>query len=113
MKKIGIAAAVIVAIGILYAITMNATRHTVVATVTDKERVCGRANGDQVECQYLVFTDAGTFKVTDSWVLGRFTSSDTYGRIAVGKTYRFEVVGWRNGLLSQYPNIDTATEVSP
>lgn len=91
------------------------TEHTTVAHVTDKERVCdGSTNGNST-CQYLVYTDRGTFKVTDSHMIGVFwrtNSSDVYGRIRKDHTYRFKLIGWRFGLTSTYPNIETATEVS-
>lgn len=73
----------------------------VTAFVESKERVCS-SNSD---CKYLVYTDEGTFEITDSVIYGRFSSSDTYGRINEDKTYQFKVAGWRFPLLSSYPNI--------
>jgi hypothetical protein len=78
-------------------------KHTVVATVTSKERVCDSGNKG---CKYLVFTDRGTFKVTDSLLIGRFDSSDIYGQIQANTTYKITYFGWRIGLFSSYPNID-------
>jgi hypothetical protein len=94
------------------AIGSYTAEETVVAEVTDKERVCeGGQNGG---CQYLIFTDAGTFKLTDQLFLGftRFDSSDVYGRIDPGETYEITSVGWRIPIFSQYPNIKTIEEVS-
>lgn len=86
---------------------------TVVTRVTDKENVCETTeNGSS--CQYLIFTEAGTFKLTDQLFLGftRFDSSDVYGRIEPGETYEIVSVGWRVPVLSWYPNIKEITEVS-
>ena len=72
--------------------------------VYDKERVC-----DGESCQYLIYTEAGTFKITDSTgILGgptRFNSSDVYGRIDTDCPATITVIGFRIGLASQYPNV--------
>lgn len=71
-------------------------------TVKDKGRVCDSGNSS---CYYLIYTDKGTFKDSDSLMNGKFNSSDVYGSITVGKTYNATVYGWRNGFLSMYKNI--------
>lgn len=80
-------------------------RYDIESTVTDKDV---KNSGD--DSKYLVFTkdDSGevhVFEITDSWIAGRFNSSDTYAEIEVGKKYRFTVGGKRVPLLSWYPNI--------
>lgn len=82
-------------------------RETITTTVLDKERVC-----DTSECQYLVFTEDGTFKIADSFIIGRWNSSDLYGRIQVDERYEITSIGWRIPFLSEYPNIETATRVT-
>ena len=77
----------------------------VTVTVTDK---AVKNNGDNGK--YLVFTEDTkgnviTFEITDSWVKGRFNSSDVYAAIKIGNTYIFTVGGSRNELMSWYPNI--------
>lgn len=86
--------------------------HTVTTTVQSKERVCGGSKGG---CKYLVFTEHGTFKITDSLFIGttRFNSSDVYGRIHTCDKYRIEYYGWRLPYFSTYPNIVTATDLGP
>jgi len=74
--------------------------------VNDKERVCS-GNDD---CKYLVYTDKGTFRISDSLVIGRFKSSDTYGQIKRCHDYDLEVYGWRFGFTSSYPNIVEAVD---
>lgn len=81
------------------------SRRTVTATVSDKERVCDRDTDGTTDCKYLIFTDQGTFKITDSLLIGRFDSSDVYGRFRRDTTYRFDVYGWRMPWASEYPNV--------
>lgn len=81
------------------------TETTVTFTVDDKERVTGDTS------KYLVFTKGEVLEVSDALAYLRFNSSDLYGRLTVGKTYRGRVVGWRVPFLSWYRNILTATEV--
>ena len=81
---------------------------TVTATVTDK--TVKRKDSDD---KYLVFTDQDTYEITDSLFMGRFDSSDLYGKIEIGKTYEFEIGGKRVHILSWYPNIYQAKEVTP
>lgn len=69
--------------------------------VTDKDRVCDSNN----ECQYLVYTDEGTFKNVDSMLNGKWNSSDIQGQLKRDHTYRVKVEGFRSGFLSEYPNI--------
>jgi hypothetical protein len=78
-------------------------------TVSDKQRVCDSGQGT---CRYLVFTDRGTYRVSDSILFaGRVTSSDFYGRLRVCDRYNITTYGWRIGLLSEYQNIITATDL--
>jgi hypothetical protein len=81
-------------------------RHTVTTTVNDKERVCSNSNDGHQDCKYLVYTDDGTFAITDSLIIGRFDSSDIYGQVKRNRKYRITYYGWRFGCTSSYPNID-------
>ena len=76
-------------------------------TVDEKDHSINK-DGDGV---YRVYTDCGVFNVEDAPFLGQFNSADTYARIKVGKTYEFVTYGYRNGLMSMFPNITKATEV--
>lgn len=51
------------------------------------------------------------FEITDSLLLTRFNSSDVYASIDVGKTYTFKTSGYREPILSLYPNIYKFAEV--
>lgn len=88
------------------------TETTIHTTVISKERVCD-SSGDGVKCQYLVFTEDGTFKLTDmSGLLSgktRYRTSDVYGRIHEGPA-TITYMGWRIGFFSEYPNIIDITQ---
>jgi hypothetical protein len=104
--------AVIVILGFSCSV-MGAKNDTVIsnAKVESKERVCSSSSDSGQTCKYLVFTDKGTFEVTDSLLNGRFNSSDVYGRLHEGSTYNLKVVGFRIPIFSSYQNILEATEV--
>ena len=87
-------------------------RRDYVGTVTDKTV----KKKNQYNDLYLVFTEneqgeMEVLEVSDSLIAGRFDSSDLYGRIEIGKKYRFKVAGTRNYFFSWYPNIYEAEEV--
>lgn len=95
------------------AISVGLGRKTeVVATVTDK----GIKNDSNESGKYLVFIesddpDLKVLQVTDNLFAMRFNSSDVYGGIKIGKTYKFTTRGSRNRLFSWYPNIYEYEEV--
>lgn len=77
----------------------------VTITVTDKE-----VKNSKDSSKYLIFGEdedgnVSTYEITDSWLKGRFNSSDVYAAIKEGNTYTFTVGGSRNEFLSWYPNI--------
>ena len=106
MKKI-VAATMLAAIALTTTGCSQVNKREVTITVQDKERVCESGNSS---CKYLVFTDKGTFQNSDSLLSGKFDSSDVYGRLDEGKTYVVKVAGFRQGILSMYPNIIEVVE---
>lgn len=78
----------------------------VTATVSDK----GTKRNNKTD-RYLVYTDQGTYEITDSLFAGRFDSSDLYGKIEVGKTYQMYIAGERHPFISMYPNLYEVKEV--
>lgn len=78
---------------------------TTTTTVLDKERVCDSDGSNGTSCEYLIFTEAGTFKLTDSIFAGRWSSSDAYGRVKRCHRYEIDSYGWRLPFFSVYPNI--------
>ncbi|MNC80987.1 hypothetical protein D3C75_1339710 [compost metagenome] len=52
-----------------------------------------------------------TFENTDSLWETKFNSSDIYAELEVGKTYKFEVYGFRIAFWSKYENIVEVQEI--
>jgi len=85
---------------IAYPIVHYATQDYATFTVDKAERVV-----DGNSSRYLIFTEKETFENTDSIAFFKFNSSDIYGRIDEGKTYRAKVSGIRVPFFSWYRNI--------
>jgi hypothetical protein len=104
IKLWGGAAAVVVAIAVVIALVwtmyMNSTRE-----VTVKINKTGQTCTNGSSCTNLVYTSGGTFKNSDSLLAGKFNSSDVTGSLCPGGVYKLKVRGYRNGLLSMWPNI--------
>lgn len=102
-----IALVALIAIGSVALVASGYFRtETDTAVVIDKERVCDSSGSDGgMDCKYLIFTDEGTFRLTDSVFAGRWSSSDVYGRIKRCHTYEIDSYGWRIPFMSSYPNI--------
>ena len=100
-----IAVVVVLGVSIYRPFNKASDMRDVTVTVTDK----AVKNSDD-DSKYLIFTEdkdgnIATFEITDSWIAGRFNSSDVYAAIKVGNTYTFTVGGSRNEFMSWYPNI--------
>lgn len=83
--------------------SFNETQYTIM--ITDKERV----NSGSLS-KYLVFGEDENgellvFQNTDNLLRGKWNSSDIYGKLKIGNTYRVKVVGYRIPFLSSYKNI--------
>lgn len=96
------AAALVIGLIAVYPVALINSKRDVTITVTDKQRVCESGGGS---CKYLIFTDKGTYKDTDSLLFRKFASSDLYGNLKTGHTYRVQRTGWRIPFFSEYPNI--------
>lgn len=92
----------VVALTVSYAQTSDETLR-----ITGKESVSTGHDGGH---EYRVYTNQGTFKVTDSIVHPRFNSADVYGRLETGKTYNCTVYGYRIPFFSSFKNILHCTE---
>jgi hypothetical protein len=88
--------------------TVRKTERIVEAEATDE--------GSRVTSKYLVFTDRETFENTDTLFYWKWNSSDLYGKLETGRTYRAKVYGWRVPIFSWYRNIvraDLVTHAPP
>jgi len=88
-----------------YHVARFSNKKTITTKVSDKERITKTYEDGRIESYYLIFTDSGTFKLEDELLYGNFNSSDLYGRIRRDSTYQFTVIGFRVGIISEYPNI--------
>ena len=104
VKIILILVAVMIIGSIFLSIAGYQNKQTIKTKVTDKERIT-QNSGDKINSFYVIYTEAGTFKLEDDMFYGNFNSSDWYGKIHRDSTYTFETVGYRVGILSSYPNI--------
>jgi hypothetical protein len=104
VKIILILVAVMIIGSIFLSIAGYQNKQTIKTRVTDKERIT-QNSGDKINSFYIIYTEAGTFKLEDDMFYGNFNSSDWYGQIHRDSTYTFETVGYRVGILSSYPNI--------
>lgn len=93
----------------LYATSFNDTEYIV--TITEKERV---ANSES--SKYLIYAEDEqgelvVFENTDNLFRFKFDSSNIYGELKVGHTYKMTVVGYRVPFLSMYQNIIDIEEI--
>lgn len=89
--------------------SFNDTKYTV--TITDKERT---HSGNE---KYLVFAEDSdgnvmVFENSDSFLRGKWDSSNIQGELKVGNTYEVTVIGYRVPLFSWYENIIAIKEIS-
>ena len=90
---------------IVFTISGYGNKQTIRTKVLEKERVTKSDGNGNVESYYLIFTEAGPLKLEDEMLYGNFNSSDWYGQIRKDSTYTFEIIGYRIGIMSEYPNI--------
>ena len=80
-------------------------KQTVTVKITGKERITESDGNKGIHSYYLIYSDSGTYKLEDELFYGNFNSSDWYGKIQEGNTYKFDLIGYRIGWLSSYQNI--------
>lgn len=94
-----------------FAIFEHSNTKTVTFTVQDKAIKTNCNNNGNCSSDYLIYTNKGVYKDTDSFWFLKFRSSDLYGNLHRGKTYTCKVYGFRVGLTSTYPNIISCKNV--
>lgn len=100
---------VIILLGVIFTLLapqFNDTEYII--TVTDKERIY--TGGENGSSKYLVFGDdengtALVFENTDTFIRGKWDSSNIQGQLKIGEKYKITVVGYRIPFLSSYQNI--------
>lgn len=105
----------IVAVIILFVITPIVVEHALEKTVTFtvQDKAIKRDNSSNSnDDKYMIYTDNGVYEDTDSLAFLKFDSSDVYGQLKIGHTYRCDVTGVRIPFFSMQRNIIDCTEVS-
>lgn len=98
--KLTVGVAALAVIGLLMHPYLSKDSYTV--TITDKI-----VKNDK----YMIYTDKGSFTMEDTIAYFRFNTSDEYGKIKRGATYKMDAYGWRVPLFSKYENIISFREV--
>ena len=75
--------------------------------ITVTEKVVKHSNESS---NYLIFAElengeVRVFKNSDSFIVGKFDSSNMYAKIKIGQKYKIKTLGWRIPFLSAYENI--------
>lgn len=91
-----------------YKVTYGSVQ-TIEITVKDKYI---KKSGSETDKYLVVDTEGNTYQITDLTFLGKWNSTDLYNELDVGKTYKIETSGIRNGFLSMYPNINKVKEIT-
>ncbi|WBQ03805.1 hypothetical protein [Kribbella sp. CA-293567] len=106
------AVSAVVAAGILFGGAVSCRNYyaeeTQTCTVTGKDRT-RHAKGSGSDMRVYT-SDCGTFEISDSVVKGRWRSADLFGAMHEGHRYVVVSFGYRNGFLSSFPTIISATE---
>lgn len=104
--------AVVGIIALVATLYFSSRRTETDCVVDSKERtteVTGTDGNTKTEQKKLVYTSCGVFTVDDNFLLLKFNSADTYGALHEDETFDLDVIGWRNGLFSWFPNVLGAT----
>lgn len=105
MSKIIITTMFILAIGIIAVLIIYPVVYILISgedTIFVKEKWIKYKKSD---AKYLIYTDKGTFEISDSLTRWQWRSSDLYGCIENNKSYNIKYYGFRFGFLSDYKNI--------
>lgn len=84
--------------------------HKYTVTITDKERVITQVAEGQTDSKYLIYGEdkngkTYVFEDTDTLFRWKFNSSDVYGALKKGETYKLTVIGFRVHIFNWYENI--------
>jgi len=94
----------IIVLVLLIIYTPRAYRGNLTVTIKDKERINYEEDGKTFS-KYLIYTDQEVFENIDDWFYLKFDSSDLYGQLDKGSTYKVWITGWRFQIFSTYRNI--------
>jgi hypothetical protein len=110
---------VIILLVIGYMVIPYFTQDSVILTVTDKTATTQISSDcDKDGCStssyidYMIYSDNETLENIDNIFIWKFDSSDIYGKIDMGDTYKFRVYGWRIPILGMYRNVISVQTLS-
>lgn len=96
--------------GMIANFALMSQSNAMTCTVTDKDRSTDPEGGSI----YQIYTeDCGVLRVQDNPLQGVWNAADIYAQIDVDTRYEFHTSGWRMPLLSQFPVIHQARELTP
>ena len=103
----------VIFIGIVCTLSVNFNNSVEVHTATITDTVIKRQGETDI---YLVYTksDSGNIAVyenSDSFIKGKYNSSDLQAKLEKGKKFKLTVVGYRLPVISSYQNILSAEEI--
>jgi hypothetical protein len=97
--------------GITYPWWLTSEKIYIIKDKEVKEKVNQYSSNNEGKDQYLVYTDLTTLKIEDTYWYLNFSSSDLWGKLKVGKSYRIKTYGIRLGWMSWYPNVVSYQEI--
>jgi hypothetical protein len=95
---------VLIGIFIFYKISYFNSTEIIQIKIKNKESVIS-GSGESTKHKYLIYCDGEVLENTDSFLFGKFNSSDLYNELEIDSTYTIKVVGWRVPYFSIYRNI--------
>jgi hypothetical protein len=105
LKEAVIAAAITLVVAIPFVVNYSNIQ------IEDVTIVGTQVKRDNNKDVYMVFTDKGVFKNTDSLLWFKFDSSDVQSILMQNKKVRVKHAGYRIPFFSAYPNVIEATPV--
>ncbi len=108
-KLYGIVIAIVVVLFLILYIP-RAYRGSLTVVIKEKERVTYEDEGVN-KSKYLIYSDQEVFENVDDWFYLKFSSSDIYGQLNAGQSYKVWLSGWRINIFSSYRNIISIEKV--
>jgi hypothetical protein len=110
MGGVAVIFVVLIFVVIGFTIWEHSQQKTVTFNVRDKITKTHCDGNNSCNTDYLIFTDKGVYKDTDSFWFFKFNSSDVYGELQRGHYYTCKTYGFRVRFTSSYPNILSCKE---
>ena len=83
-----------------------------VITINDKERVTKSDGDGGITSEQRVYTNKGTFTLSDSFIAWNWETSDEYARLIPDQCYKVETRGTRIPFFSMFENIEKIKKIN-